>query len=41
MRRILKGILEGEEIKNVSTLINPKSVEEIKSIIKINPKKKK
>ena len=41
MRRILKDLLEGEEIKNVSTLINPKSVEEIKSIIKVNSKKKK
>ena len=41
MRRILKGLLEGEEIKNVSTLINPKSVEEIKSIINANLKEKK
>lgn len=41
MRRILKYLLEGEEIQNVSTLINPKSVEEIKSMIKVDPKKEK
>ena len=33
MRRILKTLLEGEEIKNTSTLVNPKSVEEVKQII--------
>jgi len=33
MRRILKALLEGEEIKNTSTLVNPKSVEEVKQII--------
>jgi len=34
VRRILKDLLIGEEIKNISTLINPKSVEEIKGMIK-------
>lgn len=33
MRRILKGLLAGEEMKNVSTLVNPESVKNIKSII--------
>ena len=33
MRRILKTLLLGEEVKNTSTLVNPKSVEEIKGII--------
>ncbi|OYT36771.1 acetyl-coenzyme A synthetase [Candidatus Pacearchaeota archaeon ex4484_71] len=36
MRRILKGLLEGNEIKNTSTLINPESVREIKEIINKN-----
>jgi acetyl-CoA synthetase len=30
MRRILKGLVAGEEIKNVSTLVNPDSVKKIK-----------
>ena len=30
MRRILKGLLSGKEIKNVSTLVNPDSVKKIK-----------
>ncbi len=34
MRRILKSLLEGEEIKNTTTLINPKSVKEIQEILK-------
>ena len=41
MRRILKGLLEGEEIKNTSTLINPGSVKDIKALIKIDIKNKK
>ncbi len=40
MRRILKALLEGEEIKNVSTLLNPKSIDGIKSIIKKDIEKK-
>ena len=34
MRRILKAILTGDEIKGVSTLMNPQSVDEIKEIVK-------
>jgi len=30
MRRILKALVDGEEIKNVSTLVNPECVEEIR-----------
>jgi len=30
MRRILKGLLAGEEIKNTTTLVNPESVKKIK-----------
>jgi len=41
MRRILKGLLEGEEIKNLSTLLNPESVEKIKVLIKKELPKKK
>ena len=41
MRRILKALLEGEEVQNVSTLINPESVKEIKSIVKVNLKERK
>ncbi len=33
MRRILKALLIGEEISNTSTLVNPKSVEEVKKQI--------
>ena len=33
MRRILKSLLEGEEITNTTTLVNPNSVEEIKQLI--------
>ena len=38
MRRILKAILTGDEIEGVSTLMNPKSVDEIKKIVE-NSKK--
>ncbi|MFH1425660.1 MAG: acetate--CoA ligase [archaeon] len=38
MRRILKALAAGEDFKNVSTLMNPESVEEIKKIL--NTKKK-
>lgn len=38
VRRILKNMLIGEEIKNTSTLVNPNSVEEIQGLIKINSK---
>ena len=34
MRRILKALLVGEEPKGLQTLLNPKSVDEIKEIIK-------
>lgn len=33
MRRILKNLLAGEEIKNVSSLLNPESVNKIKELI--------
>jgi acetyl-CoA synthetase len=39
MRRILKSLLEGEEVKNTTTLLNPKSVEEIKAEIDKEEKK--
>ncbi len=39
MRRILKNILNNEEPKGVSTLVNPDCVERIKEIILINLKK--
>ena len=32
MRRILKGLLMGEEIKNTTTLVNPESVKKIKKL---------
>ena len=47
MRRILKSLLVNEEPKGLSTLLNPKSVDEIKKIIseknkgKIKKKSKK
>ncbi|MBL7059128.1 acetate--CoA ligase [Candidatus Pacearchaeota archaeon] len=34
MRRILKSLLQGEEIKNTTTMINPKSIQEIQEILK-------
>jgi len=34
MRRILKTLLQGEEIKNTSTMVNPQSVNEIKKALK-------
>ena len=40
MRRILKGLLEGEKIKNTSTLINPQSVKDIKALIQNSQKSK-
>jgi acetyl-CoA synthetase len=38
MRRILKNILNKEEIKGVATLVNPKCVEEIKGIVEVDKK---
>ena len=40
IRRILKGLLEGEKIKNTSTLINPQSVKNIKELIQDTQKGK-
>ncbi len=34
MRRILKTLLAGEQVKNTSTLVNPGSVKEIEDLIK-------
>lgn len=41
VRRIVKNILIGEEIKNTSTLVNPKTVDEIKKLIEKNATKDK
>ena len=34
MRRIVKSLMEGQEIKNTSTMINPNSIKKIKEVLK-------
>jgi acetyl-CoA synthetase len=35
MRRVLKNLLRGEELKDLSTMINPESIKAIKKILKV------